>query len=97
MLATSPIGEVAVRYRVSRQMVHAWKGKYAGGGIDALHEASRRPGCSPTLVEPTVGALVCQMRRTLPRWGARRIVFELEAVGRGGAAVTGHGAPDPGP
>ncbi len=45
VLDGSPVGEVAVRYGVSRQSVHAWKGKYVAGGIDALREASRRhPG-----------------------------------------------------
>lgn len=83
VLDGSPVGEVAVRYGVSRQSVHAWKGKYMAGGIDALREASRRPRTSPTQVESTVEALVCEMRRTHPRWGARRITFEL---GQSGAA-----------
>jgi transposase InsO family protein len=66
---------------VSRQTVHAWKGKYVAGGIEALREASRRPRTSPTRVEAAVEALVCEMRRTHPRWGARRITFELEQTG----------------
>jgi transposase len=36
VLDGSPVGEVAVRYGVSRQAVHAWKGKYLRGGIEAL-------------------------------------------------------------
>jgi transposase InsO family protein len=81
VLDGSPVGEVAVRYGVSRQSVHAWKGKYVAGGIEALREASRRPRTSPTRVESTVEALVCEMRRTHPRWGARRITFELGQSG----------------
>ena len=77
VLDGSPISEVAVRHGVSRQTVHAWKGKYLAGGIEALREASRRPRTSPTRVEATVEALVCEMRRTHPRWGARRITFQL--------------------
>ena len=81
LLDGSPVGEVAVRYGVSRQTVHAWKGKYSTGGIEALREASRRPRTSPARVAATVEALVCEMRRTHPRWGARRITFELAQSG----------------
>jgi transposase InsO family protein len=81
VLDGSPIGEVAVRYGVSRQTVHAWKGKYSTGGIEALREASRRPRTSPTRVEAAIEALVCEMRRSHPRWGARRITFELGQSG----------------
>ncbi|CQD18931.1 integrase catalytic subunit [Mycobacterium europaeum] len=81
VLDGSPVGEVAVRYGVSRQSVHAWKGKYLAGGIEALREASRRPRTSPTRVESAVEALVCEMRRAHPRWGARRITFELAQSG----------------
>jgi transposase InsO family protein len=84
VLDGSPVGEVAVRYGVSRQSVHAWKGKYTTGGIEALREASRRPRTSPTRVQSAVEALVCEMRRSHPRWGARRITFEL---GQSGVAV----------
>jgi hypothetical protein len=57
------------------------------GGIEALREASRRPRTSPTRVESAVEALVCEMRRTHPRWGAGRITFELGQFGRGVAAL----------
>jgi transposase InsO family protein len=81
VLDGSPVGEVALRYGVSRQSVHAWKRKYLAGGIEALREASRRPRTSPTRVESALEALVCEMRRTHPRWGARRITFELGQSG----------------
>lgn len=48
VLDGSTVGEVAVRYGVSRQSVHACKGKYVTGGIEALREASRRRRTSPT-------------------------------------------------
>ena len=54
VLDGSPVGEVAVRYGVSRQSVHAWKGKCMTGGIEALREASRRPRTSPTRVQAAV-------------------------------------------
>lgn len=81
VLDGSPVGEFALRYGVSRQSVHAWKRKYLAGGIEALREVSRRPRTSPTRVESALEALVCEMRRTHPRWGARRITFELGQSG----------------
>jgi len=79
VLDGSPVGEVAVRYGVSRQTVHPWKGKYMAAGIEELREASRRPRTSPTRVESAVEALVCEMRRTHPRWGARRITLNSDS------------------
>ena len=92
----SRVSEVALRYGVSRQAVYAWKAKHDADGVDGLREASRRPKTSPTRVPAEVEALVCEMRRVHPRWGARRIAFELGRPGVAGA-VAGHGAPDPGP
>jgi transposase InsO family protein len=77
----SSVSEVAVRYGVSRQAVYTWMAKYAAGGVEALQEVSRRPRTSPTRVAAHVEALACEMRRAHPRWGARRIAFELAAAG----------------
>ncbi|MGY2093483.1 IS481 family transposase [Nocardia gipuzkoensis] len=81
VLDGSPAAEVAVRYGFSRQSIYAWKAKYESGGIDALRPNSRRPRTSPTRVAAEVEALVCEMRRAHPRWGARRIAFELARSG----------------
>ena len=77
VLDGSPASEVAVRYGVSRQSVYTWKARHAAGGIDALREASRRPRTSPSRLAAGVEALVCELRRSHPRWGARRIAWEL--------------------
>jgi transposase len=73
VLDGSPAGEVAVRYGVSRQSVYTWKARHAAGGIDGLREVSRRPRTSPARLGAEVEALVCELRRAHPRWGARRI------------------------
>ena len=75
------MSEVAVRYGVSRQAVYTWMAKHKAGEVDALREASRRPKSSPTRVPAEVEALACEMRRAHPRWGARRISFELAQAG----------------
>ncbi|MEV6518543.1 IS481 family transposase [Micromonospora chalcea] len=85
--AGDPVVEVAARVGVSRQTVHAWLARYAEAGLAGLQDRSRRPrGCAHQ-APPEVEALVCELRRHHPRWGARRIAFEL---GR-------HGCPEPVP
>ena len=84
VLDGSPVSEVAVRYGVSRQSVYTWRDRYAAGGIDGLREASRRPRTSPSRLPAEVEALVCELRRAHPRWGARRIAFEVAQRGAAG-------------
>ncbi|RBM21192.1 IS481 family transposase [Streptomyces sp. PT12] len=81
VLDGSPVSEVAVRYGVSRQAIYTWKSKYEAAGLEGLREKSRRPRTSPTRLPAQVEALVCEMRRSNPRWGARRIAFEIARTG----------------
>lgn len=76
-----PVTEVALRYGVSRQSVYNWKDRYAASGIDGLKERSRRPRLSPTRLAAELEAMICQLRRQHPRWGARRIRYELGRSG----------------
>jgi transposase InsO family protein len=69
--------EVAARFGVSRQSVHAWLARYAEDGLEGLADRSHRPGSCPHQAEPVVEAAVCQLRRDHPRWGPKRIAFEL--------------------
>jgi transposase len=77
VLAGSPIGEVAARYGTSRQSIHAWRKRFEAEGLPGLEDRSRRPRTSPTRIAAEVEALICELRRQHPRWGARRIAFEL--------------------
>jgi transposase InsO family protein len=81
VLGGSPISEVAVRYGVSRQTIYAWKAKHEADSLDGLKEKSRRPRTSPTRLAAEVEALACEMRRANPRWGARRIAWEIAQTG----------------
>ncbi|WP_433393956.1 IS481 family transposase [Micromonospora sp. KLBMP9576] len=85
--AGDPVVEVAARMGVSRQTVHSWLARYAEAGLAGLEDRSRRPQRCAHQASPEVEALVCELRRHHPRWGARRIAFE---VGR-------HGCPEPVP
>jgi len=84
VLDGSPVSEVAVRYRVSRQSVYAWKARHEAAGVDGLRESSRRPRTSPSRLTAETEALVCELRRAHPRWGARRIAFEVAQRGTTG-------------
>ncbi len=72
-----PIVDVAERFGVSRQAVHRWMNRYRSGGLKALADRSKRPKSSPWQVSAEVEVMVCEMRRTHPRWGPRRIRAEL--------------------
>ena len=77
VLGGSAIGEVAERYGTSRQSLHAWRKRFQAEGMPGLVDRSRRPRTSPGRMPAQVEALICQLRRAHPRWGARRIVYEL--------------------
>jgi transposase len=77
----SPVAEVAARYGASRQSVYGWKARDERDGIGGLADQSRRPRTSAQRMPAEVEALVCELRRTHPRWGARRLVFELGVQG----------------
>jgi transposase InsO family protein len=82
-LGGTPKTEVAARYGVSRQSVHTWLARYAAGGIKALEDQSHRVHQCPHRIDASVEALVCELRRDHPRWGPRRLRFE---VGRRGVS-----------
>ena len=90
----APVVEVAARYGASRQSVYGWKARYERDGIGGLADRSRRPHTSPGRMPAQIEALVCELRRTHPRWGARRLVFELASRGAEGvpARATVHRA-----
>ncbi|MEU6611585.1 IS481 family transposase [Streptomyces shenzhenensis] len=77
VLDGAPVVEVALRYGVSRQSVHTWRNRYQEHGIEGLKDRSRRPRTSPTRLPADVEALICELRQQHPRWGARRVAYEL--------------------
>jgi transposase InsO family protein len=72
-----PVTEVAERFGVSRQAVHRWRRWYEAEGLEGLADRSHRPHAHPAQTSPEVEAAICELRRTHPRWGQRRIEFEL--------------------
>ena len=77
VLSGAPVAEVARRYGVSRQSVHGWLGKYRAGGLAALADHSHRPHFQPRQIDADVEAVICRPRGAHPRWGPRRLRYEL--------------------
>jgi transposase InsO family protein len=100
-----PVTEVAERFGVSRQSVHAWVRRYEAGGLAGLSDRSRRPKSSPGQVSGEIEAVVCEMRREHPRWGPVRIAHELRRAGASPVpsrmsvyrVLVRHGLIEPGP
>jgi hypothetical protein len=67
------VRDVAGQWSVSRQTVHAWLAKYEAGGLEGLADRSRRPASCPHQMPADVEALVLELRRAHPYWGAQRI------------------------
>jgi transposase InsO family protein len=77
VVSGAPVTEVARRYGVTRQAVHLWLGKYQRDGLAGLADQSHRPHHQPRQLDADSEALICQLRGAHPRWGPRRLVFEL--------------------
>jgi transposase InsO family protein len=73
-----PVVEVAAEVGVSRQTLHTWLRRYRSEGLAGLADRSHRPEWCPHQVGPEVEALVCELRRSHPRWGPKRLAFELD-------------------
>jgi transposase InsO family protein len=73
--------EVAEKFGVSRQTVHAWLRRYEEAGLEGLAERSHRPVTCPHQMPATVEARVCELRRQYPYWGPVRIAHQLGREG----------------
>src|SRR6266516_4690866 len=80
-----PVAEVAERYGVSRQTVHTWLLRYRQEGITGLEDRSHQVHNHPWRIPAEVEEAICELRRAHPKWGPRRLVFEM---GRRGHQVT---------
>jgi transposase InsO family protein len=81
VLSGAPVTEVARRYGVSRQSVHNWLSKYRAGGLAALADHSHRPCFQPRQIDADAEAVICRLRGAHPRWGPRRLRYEIGKAG----------------
>lgn len=75
------VTEVASRFGVSRQSVHAWLRRYDQAGLAGLMDRPKRPVSCPHQLPGEIEVLVCELRREHPRWGPLRLVHELGRLG----------------
>jgi transposase InsO family protein len=73
--------DVAARFGVSRQSVHAWLRSYASRGLAGLVDRSSRPDGCPHQMPPELEAAVVEMRLAHPGWGPRTILSRLGSAG----------------
>jgi transposase len=78
-----PVTEVADRYGVSRQSVHAWLRRYREEGPSGLADRSHRVRAHPWQISADLETAICELRRAHPRWGPKRLVFEMGRRGLG--------------
>ena len=81
VISGAPVTEVAGRYGVTRQAVHNWLAKYRTEGLAGLEDHSHRPRFQPRQLAAGIEALICQLRGAHPRWGPRRLGYELAKAG----------------
>jgi transposase InsO family protein len=83
VLAGVPVTEVADRYGVSRQSVHAWLARYRDEGPPGLEDRSHKVHRHPWQIPAELESAVCELRRAHRKWGPKRLVFEMGRRGLG--------------
>jgi transposase InsO family protein len=76
-----PVTQVALRYGVTRQTVHAWLRRYADAGLAGLVDQSSRPATCPHQMAPQVEARLVELRFEHPSWGPRTLRHQLAEDG----------------
>src|SRR4051794_16457111 len=77
VLDGASLSEVAAEVGVSRQTLHAWLGRYRRAGLAGLADRSHQTLSCPHRASAEIEAVVCELRRAHPKWGALRILHEL--------------------
>src|ERR671910_2491049 len=75
------VTEVAERYGVTRQSLHNWLRRYRERGMAGLVDRSKRPRSCPHRTPARSELKVIELRRDHPRWGPRRLAYELARKG----------------
>ena len=83
VMAGVPVTEVAGRYGVSRQSVHAWLVRYRDEGPPGLADRSHKVRAHPWQIPAELESAVCELRRAHRKWGPKRLVFEMGRRGLG--------------
>ena len=68
------MSELCARYGVSRRVGYKWLARYEEEGRCGLGNRSRAPHHCPHRISTKIAELLCELRRTHPLWGARKLL-----------------------
>src|SRR3954453_21596185 len=77
VLDSAGVSEVAAEVGVSRQSLHGGVRRYRAAGLAGLVDLADRTVSCPHRASAELEAVVCELRRAHPKWGALRILHEL--------------------
>lgn len=77
----SPVSVVARDYGVSESLVYKLRRRYGQEGMEGLKTRSRAPKNPFRKVTPRVEALIVDLKKNMPGWGATRMRNVLECLG----------------
>ena len=63
--------------------MHAWLRRYRDEGPSGLADRSHKVHQHPWQIPAEVESAVCELRRAHPKWGPKRLVFEMDRRGHG--------------
>jgi transposase InsO family protein len=69
------------RFGISRRVGYKWIDRFNAGGPDALCDQSRRPKCSPEIMDAALEAQVVALRLEHRSWGGRKIAKRMQVLG----------------
>jgi transposase InsO family protein len=75
------VAKVSRRLGVSRATAYKWQAREREEGEAGLRDRSRRPRTSPRRTPAEMEARVCELRRSQPYWGGRKLYHRLKALG----------------
>jgi transposase InsO family protein len=75
------VSEVCRRRGISRETFYQYRRRYDLQGAAGLEPRSRQPTRSPAQIDVGLEVKICELRKSHPRWGARRIRAELRKAG----------------
>jgi transposase InsO family protein len=83
-----PINSICRRFGISRTTYYRYRRAFLIEGIAGLEDRSRAPRHSPARMDPQIEIAICELRKSHPRWGARRVHAELSRRGIDPPAVS---------
>jgi transposase InsO family protein len=78
--STYSMAELCNYYGISRKTGYKWLDRYQQGGIEALHNRSRKPHSHPHEISHQVKESILAIKKRFPKWGAPKIKSRLERI-----------------